>query len=193
MLRTFFSFFGRIGRQTFWLAIVALIVLLVLAVAAVVFLVGMPVLTPNVPPDLGHPYFKAVGLLSLFSIWPSLAIYVKRLHDRDMRGWWIILPNILMLAPFGVMLALNPQMMTMITEGGVPAGGGFGGPGGLPNGGAIMMGVVGISYLIAMIILLWLFIVTGFLRGTNGPNRFGADPLGGTGVDAVPEGHDWAN
>jgi uncharacterized membrane protein YhaH (DUF805 family) len=27
--------------------------------------------------------------------------------------------------------------------------------------------------------LLWLFLEIGFMPGTKGPNRFGADPLGG--------------
>ncbi len=190
MLRTFVSFSGRIGRQTFWFSFLAVFIVSVLVIVGVAYVYGVPVIIPNQKPDFSHPYFMATGLVTLFSFWPYLAIYVKRLHDRDMRGWWLLLPYVLMLLPVAVLIAMNPQMMAMMSGGGAPAGGGLGG---MPIGGVWMMGGLGLFYVIGLILLLWLFIVTGFLRGTNGPNRFGPDPLGGTGVDAVPEGHDWAN
>ena len=128
--------------------------------------------------------------MTLFTIWPSFAIYIKRLHDRDMRGWWLLLPYVMMFVPVIAMALLNPNMMAMMSGGQLPVGGGV--PQ-MPGGGAWMMGLMGGAYLIAIIIFLWLFIVTGFLRGTRGPNRFGPDPLGATGGDDLPEGHDWAN
>ena len=64
-----------------------------------------------------------IGILTLIFLWPSLAIYTKRWHDRDKSGWW----SLIMFVP-----------------------------------------VVG---------ALWFLIECGFLRGTDGPNRFGNDPL----------------
>ena len=40
------------------------------------------------------------------------------------------------------------------------------------------------SGLVALVIGIWLFIEIGFLKGTQGPNRFGPDPLGAARDDA---------
>ena len=182
MLRTFFSFSGRIGRKTFWLSLLALVVIMTVIMVAGVSVLGMPAMAPGQPPDLSHPIFAFYGVMSLLSLWPSLAIYVKRLHDRNMSGWWLLLPYVLMFVPVGVMFAMmGPDAMVQMQAGQMPAGSG------------IMMAVMAGAYIIALLLFLWLFIVTGFLRGTNGPNRFGPDPLGGTGSDVPPPGHDWAN
>ena len=69
-------------------------------------------------------------LWSLAMLLPSLAVAVRRLHDRDMTGWWVLLA----LVPFVGMIAL-------------------------------------------LIILA--------LRGTEGANRFGPDPITG---EAAPTG-----
>ncbi len=180
MLSTLFSFSGRIPRKTFWLAMLALLVIILAIYAAAISVLGFPAMNPNQPPDFSHPIFKVYGVVTLLSIWPALAIYVKRLHDRNMSGWWIVAGYLLMLIPFGLMF-MNPAMMAGMQAGQMPSGAG------------VMMAVMMGAYLVASLLFLWLFIVTGFLRGTNGPNRFGPDPLGGTGSDAPPPGHDWAN
>jgi uncharacterized membrane protein YhaH (DUF805 family) len=38
---------------------------------------------------------------------------------------------------------------------------------------------------VTLAITLWLFVEIGFLRGTNGFNRFGADPFGQAQADAA--------
>ena len=189
MLRTFFSFSGRIGRQTFWLSMLALIVINLVVVGATAFVYGVPVITPNQPPDFSHPYYIASVAMSLLMIWPSSAISVKRLHDRNMRGWWLLLPYVLMIVPLAGMMIMKPAMMAMMA-GGTPPVGGLGSPG---SGGPGLMIGFGVLYVIAVLVLIWLTIVIGFLRGTNGPNRFGPDPLGGTGADAPPAGSEWAS
>jgi uncharacterized membrane protein YhaH (DUF805 family) len=32
-----------------------------------------------------------LGILYLALIWPSLAISIKRWHDRDKSGWWVLI------------------------------------------------------------------------------------------------------
>lgn len=187
MIHALFGFSGRIGRQTFWLSIVALVVLIsVLYIIAGIFL-GFPQMNPNQPPDFSHPFYKAYFGISLLSLWPSLAISVKRLHDRDRRGWWLLLPYALMLIA-GAMMMMNPAMMMVPGDLAAPI------PGQTPMSPGPMI-AFGIAMLLSMIAMLWLFIVLGFLRGSNGPNRFGADPLGGSGAGepVPPAGHDWAN
>ena len=38
-------------------------------------------------------------LASILMLWPLVAIYVKRLHDLNLSGWWLlVLPAIMLLA-----------------------------------------------------------------------------------------------
>ena len=51
-------------------------------------------------------YSKKVGLLTLLyrpiTILPSLSIAVRRLHDRNISGWW----SLLFITPFGLLLLI---------------------------------------------------------------------------------------
>jgi uncharacterized membrane protein YhaH (DUF805 family) len=128
-----FSFRGRLNRGPYWLAwiaggLVSLILSVVLFViigksAIVVFLV----------------------LAFVPGTWISLALMIKRLHDRDKSAWWLSL------------FYLVPLVLQAIGQ--------FLGSAGL------------ILDLIATGIGIWAIIELGFLRGTDGPNKFGPDPL----------------
>jgi uncharacterized membrane protein YhaH (DUF805 family) len=81
-----FSFDGRINRSRFWTGVAVLvaiyIVLLVLnLIAGLMF--GESVVT------------LLVGIVSiavyLAMIWPSIALGVKRFHDRNKSGWWVLI------------------------------------------------------------------------------------------------------
>jgi uncharacterized membrane protein YhaH (DUF805 family) len=73
-----FSFDGRIGRRTYWLAILALFV-------AVLISTFSPFLL-----DSEEAAVLMVALTSQFiwllSLWPILAVGSKRLHDRNRNG-----------------------------------------------------------------------------------------------------------
>jgi uncharacterized membrane protein YhaH (DUF805 family) len=77
-----FSFDGRIGRRTYWLALLALI-------AAVLVLTFAPFLLGN-----EEWVFLILALTSQFiwllSLWPLLAVGSKRLHDRNKNSWWLL-------------------------------------------------------------------------------------------------------
>jgi uncharacterized membrane protein YhaH (DUF805 family) len=77
----------------------------------------------------------------------AFAIGVKRLHDRDRSGWWILL------------FYVAPSVL--------------GGAGNTTDG-ALASGILGLA---ALVFSLWGLVELGFLRGTVGPNRFGLDPL----------------
>jgi uncharacterized membrane protein YhaH (DUF805 family) len=88
----------------------------------------------------------------ILSLWPGLAIVVKRLHDRDRSGWWVILfvygP---WLAGYVVQAFVQPRQD---------------------------LHSLWIAYNVVQTgILMWAFVELGCLQGTRGPNRFGADPL----------------
>jgi len=75
-----FSFDGRIGRQTYWLATLGC----AFAFYALLFVLVML----GVPEDL----LTLVTLVAYIPmIWSSLAIQTKRWHDRDKSGLWILI------------------------------------------------------------------------------------------------------
>lgn len=78
-LKEWLSFDGRIGRQTWWLRYV----LVIFGISVVVSIISA--IDPT----------GVIGLLlslaSLVLIWPALAGYSKRLHDRDMSLWWVLI------------------------------------------------------------------------------------------------------
>jgi uncharacterized membrane protein YhaH (DUF805 family) len=132
-LQTFTSFDGRIPRKTFWLSILVMMIIVFILefILFAVFGASMTSVDPNATPEAAVAAMQdtmgqmmvPLGILFLIVLWPSLAIYAKRWHDRDKSGWW----SLIMLVP-----------------------------------------IIG---------SIWLLVELGFLRGTEGPNRFGDDPI----------------
>jgi uncharacterized membrane protein YhaH (DUF805 family) len=123
-IQNFISFNGRIPRMTFWLSILILII-----VQWVLFALfgGMAMMNFDpADPAAAEQMMSSMGpiwIISLIFLWPSLAIYAKRWHDRDKSGWW----SLILFVP--------------------------------------------------LIGFIWFLVECGFLRGSEGPNRFGADPI----------------
>ncbi len=68
---------GRISRSSWWLYAVALPLgagLLLHALLGIARLKAEP----------------AEHLVNLLLLWPSLAVSIKRWHDRDQSGWWVL-------------------------------------------------------------------------------------------------------
>ncbi|WP_447973115.1 DUF805 domain-containing protein [Nitrospira sp. Kam-Ns4a] len=84
-----FSFKGRIPRSKFWLFMLWYVLGLVGVLALDVVAGAEGVLA---------------GLLMLAALWPSLAVQVKRLHDFDYSGWWL-LASVIPLVGLGIFLA----------------------------------------------------------------------------------------
>lgn len=77
-LRLYFGFHGRVSRRQFWFyGVFALIGMALLGQA----LLGIA----RVPPR------SADLVVNLLLLWPALAVSVKRWHDRDKSGWWVLL------------------------------------------------------------------------------------------------------
>ena len=163
-----FRFHGRINRALFWQAL-----LIVLLLAGLLGLIGKAIHVLNgqssftssltfdfddlfkvVDPrayrllpsaDPASLILKAFGT-SLF-LWIYLATAIKRLHDRDRSGWWIV--------PFFVVPGLFSQFSDL-----------------LPDSNWVLAIV-----LVMQISWLWGFVEMFCLRGSLGSNRFGPDPL----------------
>jgi uncharacterized membrane protein YhaH (DUF805 family) len=144
-----FSFEGRIGRGTYWLAILALIV---------------AVLVVTVAPFLLDSEAAAVLMLALasqfiwlLSLWPMLAVGAKRLHDRNKNGWWLLvfwlLPFALFCGGFSIVFFDDPRT---------------------GRSGDFSTGLIVV--LASLPPALWGIVELGILPGTKGPNLYGADP-----------------
>ncbi len=83
-LQLFFSFNGRIGRQTFW----SQCMLPILIILFVIFYIEINMITNSVSTSYG--IYDCFLVLKLFFMWPLLAIHAKRWHDLDKSGWWIL-------------------------------------------------------------------------------------------------------
>jgi uncharacterized membrane protein YhaH (DUF805 family) len=73
-----FQFDGRINRAKFWAGVGALIV-------------GYFVIAILFSAIDSGAVRGILGILYLAFIWPSLAISIKRWHDRDKSGWWVLI------------------------------------------------------------------------------------------------------
>jgi len=107
-----FSFEGRINRKPYWMYFLAVIVTNIVVAGLAVMLgdtLGMVILVPYI----------------VFLVWTAIAVQVKRWHDRDKSGWWVLINLIPFIGP------------------------------------------------------IWVFVECGCLRGTEGSNSYGPDPLAG--------------
>lgn len=109
-----FSFNGRISRSEYWLK---------------GFLILLPfgILNNILAYGVDSDGARAVAIiLGVISLWPGLALLVKRWRDRDRSAWWLAT----LLIPF-----------------------------------------------LGILFSIWILIEAWFLKGTDGDNRFGKDPL----------------
>lgn len=77
----FTNFQGRLNRQPFWSATLALWLVSVGVTLVASLLFGSQSATTTL----------IQGVLGLILLIPSLAIAIKRYHDRDKSGWWILI------------------------------------------------------------------------------------------------------
>jgi uncharacterized membrane protein YhaH (DUF805 family) len=153
LVQTLFGFRGRITRRTWWLWSVLLFVLMTVAFTALLFHVGKDNIPNLVALDLSSRSLVAFLILCAIVTWMSIALTFKRLRDRDIRGFWALVPVFLGLA---IALVYRTQ-----------SAGALGEPSMLVN----VLGWINVGF------YLWLLVQCGFGKGTPGPNRFGSDPL----------------
>jgi len=161
-LKRYAEFSGRSRRMEFWMWVLfSVIVSIVLNV--IDGILGFSTSRSATTVSSTGAAFSTVrnigilgGLWTLATLIPSLAVGVRRLHDTDRSGWWILLPA----GPYllGIILVVM----------------------GAVSGSLAMVGLGGVLSLIGLICGIVL-IVFYCLPGTPGPNRFGPDPLGGAG------------
>ena len=119
---------GRVSRSRYWL-LAWLPQVILFSPFIILFSMFKAGISPNLAIWYGSFYFLlALPILLLAIMVLSVITIVKRYHDIDKSGWWIL-----------------------------------------------------VSF-VPVIGFIWSFIECGFIKGTDGPNRFGADPL----QDSIP-------
>lgn len=143
-LSKYFTFSGRASRSEYWWFIV--------------FCSGINLIL-NLLAALGFvPLAALSGLVSLGLIIPATSVMVRRLHDTDRSGWWV-LGSILLSMINGLVIIFTVSIAISMAED--------------PSAGFSAMS--GVIIAIAAVTLLYSLAVFVFLcsRGTPGPNRFG--------------------
>ena len=176
MLWFLFSFEGRINRAKFWLSLpillvwmIGILLMMLIAMDYALYLAAQtkPHFSAKINASLSlDELIRMLGLASHLSLsprdtislagnligmsilmWIVLAVSVKRLHDRDRSGWWIM--------PVVVLPCCSDQRPAWLTD-------------------SIVMALLNLVFFILGV---WGFIELGFLRGTSSTNQFGPDPL----------------
>lgn len=144
----FFSLEGRIPRLPFWLATLAL-----LAISLLV-LIPAGYFRWDVATDPAPLYYRVLELIVTLALaYPSYAVMLKRLYDRDHPGTAAFVFVVLDIIAECVNVVSPTETETGLT----------------PLGWVLMIPL--------LILLIALLIELGLRRGTRGPNRFGSDPL----------------
>jgi uncharacterized membrane protein YhaH (DUF805 family) len=168
-----FSFGGRINRAKYWYAVfassISCLVFMGIVAAAISGIFGAGVKSVDVDFDVfRHPLslpfhasfsnagpnsaaallFYAIGTpIFVVSIWFLAATTVKRLHDRNKGGWWIV--------PFFVAPPLLQRLWDWLDNSDL----------------ALLVSALALG------LSVWCLVELFCLSGAKAPNRFGPDPL----------------
>ena len=94
-MKLLFSFKGRIGRAQYWLASLGMGVIWTLVMGLVIAMMAPQLMQaskiPGQPADLPPAFIAAFVAGYLPLLWVSLALLIKRGHDRGRSAWWQLL------------------------------------------------------------------------------------------------------
>jgi uncharacterized membrane protein YhaH (DUF805 family) len=156
----YFSPSGRISRSQYWLR-------LVLPYFAISFVLQIVAEMTGEGSVVNSVASLLLTVFWLVALWPSIALLVKRIHDRDKTGWLCL---VLYLPMFLFSILLGVWFAGALAA--VATGAAFV----MPHLGALGVVVIVLGF-VSTGIGLWFFIEFGCMRGTFGANRFGPDPL----------------
>ena len=83
------SFEGRQRRLHFWIVAIVIGVINSVLYSVAVAPIIMAMVSGHPAPGVGA-LSLVCSLLMVALLWPSVANSVKRLHDRDKSGWWLL-------------------------------------------------------------------------------------------------------
>jgi len=94
--KRYFDFQGRSRRMEYWSFVLLNLIVYVVLVSLMMaggFSISMVEGETAEASSFGPLFFVGAGLLGIYflaAIIPSIAVVVRRLHDRDMSGWWYL-------------------------------------------------------------------------------------------------------
>lgn len=140
-------FDGRISRASWWLGSIALLV------PALLLLASLPAVQTEQGPRLAPGWQPVASLISLLLVIPQTALATKRFNDRGHPPWVA-----------EVFLGVNLTGVVLQHFG-------------LFSSFAAMSPLETVAWLAFVGYSLWVMVDNGFLKGTDGPNAYGPDPL----------------
>jgi uncharacterized membrane protein YhaH (DUF805 family) len=100
-----FSAQGRINRAKFWsylLYYIGASIILGLVYFVLTLIIPLPVGDDGMPEWLGVtaiPYLIIALVFVIGLIWSGVCVGIKRFHDRDKSGWWILIQFVPLIGP----------------------------------------------------------------------------------------------
>jgi uncharacterized membrane protein YhaH (DUF805 family) len=90
---------GRVNRKQFWLYLV----LPAIVVSLILSLIDGAMGTFDAESGLG----LLSGIWTLIILIPAILIYIKRFHDRDKSGWWVLIGLIPIIGAIWLLIELG--------------------------------------------------------------------------------------
>ena len=158
------AFSGRAPRKEYWLFALAIVILGIIAQVIENFL-GLYYILWDVM-NIGI----ASSLVGLGIIIPNTAVMVRRLHDKNWSGAWLII----------VYLPAILTLVVSVSRAAILAMGDANSDSVLVIAVTWITGMAAVLFIpvavIAIVAVVWLFVLL-VMKGTAGENRFGPDPL----------------
>lgn len=167
----FTSFDGRINRAKWWLGAIVLVVISVILNFILMMFLGGSMFggmdAANVSAETINSMYRKIAIAQIVAVaiiaYPATALMKKRINDRDRPAWLVYVfwaPTVVSL-----LLSLTGLGYTVMDAGGVSMPG--------PSGLSWVVNLAGLA------IGIWALIELGILKGTEGSNQHGPDPLAG--------------
>ena len=86
-----FSFQGRINRAKFWLINIAVVVVEIIIFAILSGGAAMTADPEQAMAAMGGVAGIVVIIVFVIAFWISLSLGVRRFHDRNKSGWWVLI------------------------------------------------------------------------------------------------------
>jgi len=91
MANLLFSFQGRVNRAKFWLVALGIFVVEMIVFAATFGGAAMSGDPEQMASAIGPLAGIVIFVFVVIATWISIAVAVKRYHDRNKSGWWVLI------------------------------------------------------------------------------------------------------